>query len=258
MNEPSPVTISILFLASNPDGLRRVGAELRDIKEGLRQSQQRDQFTLYPCLDVRPRDIQRSLLDDTPQIVHFAGSAQGESGLLFEDESGNPKLVSVAAIAGLFALFSEEIRCVILNGCYSEDQAKAIAQHIDYVIGMHQEVESDAAIAFAVGFYDALGAGRNIEFAFDLACNSIQIEGVDKSPMPILIQKGQVQAGLEIEPQRTEAKIKLWCVPSLPPHFLSRPETIKALRESILAILDQPVVMTGQSLRMYGMDSKAC
>ena len=161
MTAPVPEQQTILFLASNPDGLRRVGAELRDIKAGLRRSQHRDQFTLYPCLDVRPKDIQRSLLDETPQIVHFVGSGQGESGLFFEDESGNPKLVNRAALAGLFALFADEIKCVVLNGCYTEEQANAIAQNIDYVIGMQQEVNSDAAIAFSVGFYDALGAGRD-------------------------------------------------------------------------------------------------
>ena len=63
-------------------------------------------------------------------------------------------------------------------------------KHIEYVIGMQQEVNSEAAMAFSVGFYDALGAGRDIEFAFDVACNSIQLKGVETSPKPILIKKG--------------------------------------------------------------------
>ena len=154
MTSERPNSQTILFLASNPDGLRQVGTELRDIKEGLRRSQNRDQFNLSPCLDVRPRDIQRSLLDETPDIVHFAGNGKGEAGLILEDEAGNPKLVSGAALAGLFALFAEEIQCVILNGCFSEPQAHAIAQHIPYVIGMQHEISNEAAIAFAVGFYN--------------------------------------------------------------------------------------------------------
>ncbi len=79
---------------------------------------------------------------------------------------GNPKLVDGAALAGLFALFAEDIRCVVLNGCYSEVQARAIAQHIPYVIGMNNAIGDKAAIAFAVGFYDALEAGREVDFAF--------------------------------------------------------------------------------------------
>lgn len=150
---------SILFLAANPDRLRRVGQELREIKEGLRRSQERDRFNLTPCLDVRARDIQRALLDESPHIVHFAGQGVGPKGLVFEDEAGKAKVVDAAALAGLFALFSDQIYCVVLNGCYSEVQARAIAQHVEYVVGIREEISHAAALEFAVGFYDALGAG---------------------------------------------------------------------------------------------------
>jgi GUN4-like len=201
MNSPSPEPQTILFLASNPDGLRQVGRELRDVKDGLQRSQYRDRFTLNPCLDVRTRDIQRALLDAPPSIVHFAGSVTGEAGLIFEDEAGNPKLVDGAALAGLFALFAEDIHCVVLNGCYSDLQAKAIAQHIEYVVGMRQEIRAKAAIAFAVGFYDALGAGRNVEFAFKLGCVAIQNEGFLGHLSPFLFKKGVKSSQAPCKPE---------------------------------------------------------
>jgi hypothetical protein len=34
-----------------------------------------------------------------------------------------PKVVDGAALAELFALFANQIQCVVLNGCYSEVQA---------------------------------------------------------------------------------------------------------------------------------------
>jgi hypothetical protein len=43
---------------------------------------------------------------------------------------------------------------------------------------MNQAIGDNAAIAFAVGFYDVLGAGRDVEFAFKLGCNAIQMEGI--------------------------------------------------------------------------------
>jgi hypothetical protein len=133
---------TILFLAANPKdtGRLRLDQELRHIAEGLQRAQKRDQFNLEQRLAVRPRDIQRAMLDVSPQIIHFSESGAGEAGLIFEDESGNTKLVSGAALAGLFELFAEQINCVLLNGCYSEVQAKAIAQHISYVIGMNQAI----------------------------------------------------------------------------------------------------------------------
>ncbi|HEY9827416.1 MAG TPA: CHAT domain-containing protein, partial [Stenomitos sp.] len=106
-------------MASAPDGLQRRDREFREIESGLRQAKHRDRYSLKSKSAVRPRDIQRALLEESPQFVHFAGNAKHQSGLIFEDNSGNPIEVSSAALAGLFELFSE-IRCVILNGCYSE------------------------------------------------------------------------------------------------------------------------------------------
>ncbi len=182
---------SILFLAANPkDTARlRLDQELRDIGEGLQRAQKRDQFQLEQRLAVRPRDIQRAMLDISPQIIHFSGHGTGEQGLVFEDEIGNAQFVDGEALAGLFELFADQIRCVVLNGCYSEVQAKAIATYIDYVIGMNQAIGDRAASEFAVGFYDAIGAGRPIEFAYKLGCAAIRMAGIAEHLTPVLLKK---------------------------------------------------------------------
>jgi hypothetical protein len=182
---------TILFLAANPKGTTplRLDQELRDISEGLQRAQKRDRFKLEQRLAVRPRDIQRAMLDLNPQIIHFSGHGTGESGLVFEDEIGNAKLVDGDALADLFKLFADRLNCVVLNGCYSEVQAQAIAQHIPYVIGMNKAIGDKAAIAFAVGFYDALGAGRDVKFAFKLGCVAIRIEGIAEHLTPVAIEK---------------------------------------------------------------------
>ncbi|MGC1307511.1 MAG: CHAT domain-containing protein [Phormidesmis sp.] len=184
MSDSTAAPQTILFLAANPKNTRslRLDEELRDISEGLGRSHHRDQFNLQQRLAVRPRDIQRAMLDTRPQIVHFSGHGEGEEGLIFEDVSGNAQRVDGDALASLFQLFSDQIKCVLLNGCYSEVQAKAIVQHVPYVIGMRKAIEDRAAIAFAVGFYDALGAGRDIEFAYQLGCSAIQMEGSGAGP----------------------------------------------------------------------------
>src|SRR5689334_16433168 len=153
MENKTPVK-KILILAANPIGTSylRLDEELREIGEGLQRAQKRDQFSLEQKLAVRPQDIQRALLDIKPQIIHFSGHGAGEEGLFFEDETGQPKLVNGAALAYLFELFANQIECVVLNGCYSEVQAKAIAQYINYVIGMRKAIGDRAAIKFAVGF----------------------------------------------------------------------------------------------------------
>ena len=52
---------------------------------------------------------------------------------------------------------------------------------------MKSSVNDKAAIAFSVGFYTALGAGKDIEFAFKMGTVAIKLEGISGSDLPILI-----------------------------------------------------------------------
>jgi hypothetical protein len=164
----------ILLLAANPiKTLRlRLDEEIREIDEGLRRSKHREQFEFHSRLAVRLRDLRRALLDVEPHIVHFTGHGQ-EDGLMVEDELGMAVRISAKALAGLFSLCSDQVECVVLGACYSAPQASAISKHINYVIGMKKEIKDKAAIEFAVGFYDALGAGKPVEHAFKFGCNAI-------------------------------------------------------------------------------------
>lgn len=172
----------ILILASNPKGtsVLNLDREIRDIREGLRRSQNRDQFDIETRGAVRSEDLRRAMLEVKPQIVHFCGHGTGDQGLVLEDDDGNEHLASTEALSDLFRIFSDQVECVLLNACYSEVQANAIVEHINYVIGMNQEVRDDAAITFTVGFYDALGAGESIERAFDIGRNAVLFEISDR------------------------------------------------------------------------------
>ena len=208
MPPPNADQQTILFLAANPkDKSRlRIDQELRDIAEGLQRAQKRDQFTLEQRLAARPRDIQRAMLDLNPQIIHFSAHGESNTGLVFEDDMGNAKQVDGDALAGLFELFANQINCVVLSGCYSEVQAKAIAQHIPYVIGMNQAISAEASIAFAIGFYDALGAGRSIEFAYKLGCKAIQLEGIAEHLIPVLLRQSSEGATIQPKPDTSPSQ----------------------------------------------------
>jgi hypothetical protein len=180
----------ILFLASNPTatGRLRLDKEVREIDEGLKRSNERDQFDLIPKFAVRVEDLRRSLLDHAPRIVHFSGHS-GIGGIVLEDELGQPSQVPSEALASLFKLFAKETHCVILNVCYSDSQAEAISEHIPYVIGMGAAISDQAAIEFAVGFYDALGAGKSIEDAFEFGQNAIALKNLPEDQIPVLKKK---------------------------------------------------------------------
>jgi len=177
----------ILTLAANPlDTTRlRLPEEVREIQEGLALSEGREKFKVVSQWAVRPDDLRRALLKYEPQIVHFSGHGSDQQGLVFENEAGQSSFVQGGTLAKLFELCSS-VSCVLLNACYSEVQATAIAQTVDYVIGMNQAIGDRAAIKFAVGFYDALGYGRSIEEAFQFGLLAIDLENIPESATPVL------------------------------------------------------------------------
>ncbi len=51
---------------------------------------------------------------------------------------------------------------------------------------MKQTIGDKAAINFAVGFYDGLGASKSYDFAFNFGCVAIQISGTSEESTPII------------------------------------------------------------------------
>jgi CHAT domain len=112
---------TILILAANPNGTNRLrlDEEVRRIEQRLQRAKKRDQFKVVVKLAVTDEDLRRALLDNEPEVVHFAGHGTGDGqggtgrdlipagdvdagGLVFEDDAGNVQLISGDALAGLF------------------------------------------------------------------------------------------------------------------------------------------------------------
>ena len=181
--------IKILFLAANPadtDRLR-LDAEMRDIDQALQQAPFRDRFDITWHGAVQVADLQGYLLRHKPDIVHFSGHGDQSSEIVLEDSSGKSQPVPVRALSRLFFVLKDNIRCVVLNACYSEQQAKAIAEHIDCVIGMSKAIGDTAAISFAIAFYQALGYGKSVQTAFDLGRAQIDLENLGEQDTPKLL-----------------------------------------------------------------------
>ncbi|MGG6297057.1 CHAT domain-containing protein [Leptolyngbya sp. AN02str] len=167
---------TILTLAANPDDTSalRLNREIREIETRLQQSKYRDEFTFIRRDAVRWDDLQRAILEIKPRIIHFCGHGTGQSGLVLENDQGQCCILSTDILSDLFKQVAPHVECVLLNACHSKEQALAISQHINYVIGMNQAIADADAIAYAQGFYLALGAGESIQGAHATGCRQIQ------------------------------------------------------------------------------------
>ncbi|NEQ53697.1 MAG: adenylate cyclase [Leptolyngbya sp. SIO3F4] len=201
---------TILILTANPSDTSRLrlDEEVREIQEGLNLSAERDSFNVVSQWATRPDDLRRALLKYKPQIVHFSGHGAGANGLVLESDTGKAKPVSGSALSRLFGLFPS-VECVLFNACYSQVQADAVVKHVDYVVGMTDAIGDRAAIEFAVGFYDALGYGNPVPFAYEVGLSAIALEGLEEIATPVLkIRKGLEKSDNSVESEPPEPELK--------------------------------------------------
>lgn len=181
----------ILFLAANPkDTVQlQLTKEYKQIDEELQKSRLRDKFDLQHRQEVSVRELQPLLLRFVPQIVHFSGHGSPESALVFQNEDGKSEIAPPAALAKLFGLLNSDekiIQCVVLNACYAEGQAEAIAKYVPCVVGMSTAISDKAAIIFAASFYRGLGFGQSVNNSFELARNDIALLNIPEEATPRL------------------------------------------------------------------------
>lgn len=243
--------ITILFLAADPtDASRlRLGQEYRDIQEKLQLSKLRNRIVLHQRMSVRPGDISQALLDIEPNIVHFSGHGTESGELCLENELGETENVKPNALAALFALMAERVSCVVLNACYSEVQANAISEHIEYVIGMKEAIGDKAAISFATGFYKAIGANRSIEKAYKFGCTEIQIHNIPGHLKPVLLKKT-----LKNDKIGLLERTKRFLPDNLPSvqNWVGRSQELDLLKAKILDNKTRAIGITGSAVGVVG------
>jgi hypothetical protein len=183
--------IKILFLAANPTDLTalRLAEEVRAIDEALRMAQYRDDFDLEQLSAVRVNDLQAVLLRHRPHIVHFSGHGSDAGEIYLEDDLGTGYAVPPDALSTTFRLLKDNIKCVVLNACFSARQADALTEHIACVVGMSTEIEDRSSIRFASAFYQALAHGRDLKNAFELGRNQIDLNDLGDRDVPKLLYR---------------------------------------------------------------------
>lgn len=213
---------TILFLAANPDGTDRIALdqEARAIQVELERSGYRDRFEFVARWAAEPLDLLRELGRLKPTVVHFSGHGQRpagaprpaddtahrdiadaprhtQGGLYFHGRDGHAQVVSTAAFVQTFGAAGASVKLVVLNACYSEVQACALMEHVDYVVGMAGTIRDDAARTFAAGFYCGLGVSESVAGAYKYGCAAIAAEGLLDADRPRLeVRKGADAAGL--------------------------------------------------------------
>lgn len=205
---PSASRHLILFLAANPRDTTRLALEeeCAAIEHELRMTLGRDDFDFRSKWAVSVDEMMRQLNECQPTIVHFSG--HGSAGIQFRDghDPSDPGLrdvegtggagihlqgehrsqcVSERALAQIMVSTAPSTRVVVLNACFSDAMAESLCRVVDCVVGMAGMIGDDAARAFAVGFYRALGHRRSIGNAIAQAVATLAAKRLPDEHLPV-------------------------------------------------------------------------
>ena len=226
-----PQTLRILAVRPLPPGLPTLDLtkELRNLQEAVGLVAQ--VIPVAPTLDA----LRQALCGPESHVLHFMGHAQGGqtgNALLFEDEYGNPDLVTGTGLANLLAA-CPSLRLVVLNACDSASVQKTGARGQDFnpfagvanalvlaglpaVIGMQHPISDLAAITFSRIFYQQLATGEPVDAAVTESRRAMYVEDRDslewttpvlflRAPHGDLFQLEKVELAVEPGPEYEEA-----------------------------------------------------
>jgi CHAT domain-containing protein len=182
---PARKPVTILFFAANPvdtDELR-LDKEAREIETRISSATFRDCFEVRTRWAARPTDLLDAINDHRPGLVHFSGHG-AVAGIVLESTAGSSHEVGVDALSRMFATVKDDVRCVLLNACSTEQHAVAISEHVEAAIGMAASIADVAAAVFAAAFYRGLASGRNVVSAYEQGIAAMMVEGTGDDHVP--------------------------------------------------------------------------
>ena len=218
-DEPFPK--KILFLSANPrdEVSPYKEKEMSEVEDALyraekarfKKSKSAPVFeALIDKPNVRAADLSQTLSAIEPHIIHISGREKGIGNLIFENHSENKETKNSNQLLGeLFQLLSTNTQCVILNGCYLEDQAMAIVRHIDCLIAISQDLEEKTSISFLVELYYHLGLGIPTRKAFQVSRNRLLRGNLDEYQLPIILEKEKETERRELEKALVDCNKKI-------------------------------------------------
>lgn len=163
--------MKILFVTANPisTGRLAIDEELRKIDIAIQLSKYRDKVSLKAIHATRPRELIRELNRERPDIVHMSAHGDRSGAIILVGEDGEPRAVAPEILRDIFASLETPPRLVVLNACYSFEQAQGIVETVDALIGVPGPISDTYAIEFSSALYESLAAGVSVSYSYKQA-----------------------------------------------------------------------------------------
>ena len=191
-------SVTILFIAGDRGGSHlnqiQMPNEYHAIQEALRASEHRDLISLGPPILAATRERLAHAYRMSPKIVHFVGHGNERSLSIIEDHHllANETALSVEEFSTILRMMKEPVMLCVLNACESEGLASDLvgAGVVEYAVGWPSNVSDSTAIAFSQALYGAVGDGRTMREAVDIAKGACGPQAV-----PVLMRRETAAEG---------------------------------------------------------------
>jgi hypothetical protein len=171
---PRSAVLSVVHFSANSrnHGRLNLRGEADRIELGLREGKRR--YKLERVTKTDPDILTETLRRTTPSIVHFSGHG-GPDGIILESEDHGHVVITPEMFATAIKHAGATVEVVVLNACHSAALTEALLAHVDCVIGLSDEIDDDAALAFSSDFYRDLGS-KGVHNAYQIARNQMAMK----------------------------------------------------------------------------------
>ena len=228
MNESTAIPRKVLVLPANPADMSQqaLETEAEKIRSGLSNQDGSLEFVIADIAEMTLDNLREVLLDIQPQIVHVCGVGQGtedtsrrimmeyldeNQGLFLVDQQN--RLVNAADLQHLFARIKEagvELECLFLSACYVAEQANAILNSVQLIIGTPSTISASGAIKFAKLVYSSLEGGKSYRDAFQYARVFIQSPHLMKRVPTIFLSRTPRGDAEQVTVARSSSRAQLY------------------------------------------------
>jgi internalin A len=181
--------LKILMLTANPAKTTKLNLDKEHSNIVVKLENNPEKFSLTLRKAVTSTEFKEFTETLKPDILHFSGHGEGGNygGIVVQNDDKNAEeLISIDGLDALFEYFQDQnvkLKIVLLNACYSEEQALTISKYVPFVVGTNVAIGDVAASAFSTGFYYKLAASENLDYeqAFKSGRTEATLKGAARS-----------------------------------------------------------------------------
>jgi CHAT domain len=191
--------LNVLYLTADPDKAHslRVDAEMRIVREAIRESVYRDNVTVEYSPAAGLKTLMNGLNDFRPEIIHFSGHGNARGIAMDSGKVGKPadEPISFSLLAKALAATDTPPRIVVLNSCDNSGARKVLLKLGLIVVSMRTSISDLAAITFAPRFYAAIASGQSMKSAFAQGKVAVEAASISEADTPQLFHPVDVNPG---------------------------------------------------------------